>query len=58
MNKADRWEPIINEWLKEFPEIILTDDQYKSLESKIDKFGGDQFADGSDCGYDSAQRRE
>jgi hypothetical protein len=50
----NRFKPIINEWLKEFPDVILTDEEYKDLEKKIDQFGSDQFSDGCDCGYCNA----
>ncbi len=58
MNKINRWEPIINLWLEKFPELKLTDQQYKDLEDRITSYGGDQFSDGYDAGYNSAGREE
>lgn len=42
--KADN--ETINEWLKEFPEIVLTDEQYSGLGSVIYGYGMERFAAG------------
>jgi len=49
----NRYNSIINEWLKEHPEIKLTDKQYESLDKRIDQYGDDRWDSGFDTVNDN-----
>jgi hypothetical protein len=52
--KSKRWNDLINKWLAKFPDIILTDEQYASLEEMICEYGDDRWSSGLDTGADNA----
>jgi hypothetical protein len=57
IKKHDRWDDTINAWLKDFPEIILTDAQYESLENLIEEHGTDRWSSGLETGQDTYSGR-
>jgi hypothetical protein len=54
MKKYNRWNDVINNWLKMFPHIIITDGEYKSLDDSICDYGDDRWTSGNQAGQESA----
>lgn len=52
--KCTRWDEVINKWLVKFPNLILTDEQYVSLEEMISEYGDDRWSSGLDTGAENA----
>ena len=52
-----RYNDVINEWLKEHPEIKLTDKQYESLDRRIDQHGDDRWESGWDSSFNMISDR-